>query len=190
MARIILGVTGSAAAREAVTLAEKLTRNGYLVDVVLTEAATHFVEKDRLEAATGRPVHVSLYENGAQGEGLHIALAREADLAVVAPATANTIARIAAGWKTSAMSFSVPSTRDTVGRHKVDAAAARIAQIDPRCEVRTYKTFYLHARLIVSGGHPWRKLLLLSFVTKHRKRDPRKGRPFADLFFALYRLCR
>ena len=35
------------------------------------------------------------------------------------------------------------ATRDTVGRHKVDAAAARIAQIDPRCEVRTYKTFYL-----------------------------------------------
>lgn len=48
MARIILGVTGSAAAREAVTLAEKLTRNGYLVDVVLTEAVTHFVEKDEL----------------------------------------------------------------------------------------------------------------------------------------------
>ena len=55
------------------------------------------------------------------------AAAREADLAVVAPVTANTIARIAAGWKTSAMSFSVPSTRDTVGRHKVDAAAARIS---------------------------------------------------------------
>lgn len=97
MARIILGVTGSAAAREAVPLAEKLSRNGYIVDAVLTEAATRFVEPRKLEAATGRPAHTSLYENGTQGEGPHIALAREAELAVIAPATANTIAKLAAG---------------------------------------------------------------------------------------------
>ena len=112
MARIILGVTGSAAAREAIPLAEKLTRNGYLVDVVLTEAATHFVDADQLKAATGRPVHTSLYENGAQGEGTHVALAREADMAVIAPATANTIAKIAAGFGDNLLTATIQAMGD------------------------------------------------------------------------------
>lgn len=112
MARIILGVTGSSMAREAILLAEKLTRNGYLVDAVLTEAATHFVEAKELEAATGRPVHTCLYENGTQGEGLHIALAREADLAMVAPATANTIAKIAAGFGDNLLTATIQAMGD------------------------------------------------------------------------------
>ena len=112
MARIILGVTGSAAAREAILLAEKLTRNGYLVDVVLTDAATHFVKAEELEAAAGRPVHTSLYENGTQGEGAHIALAREADMAVVAPATANTIAKIAAGFGNNLLTATIQAMGD------------------------------------------------------------------------------
>ena len=112
MARIILGVTGSSMAEAAIPLAEKLTRNGYLVDVVLTEAAAHFVDADKLEAATGRPVHTSLYENGTRGEGTHITLARDADLAVIAPATANTIAKLAAGLGDNLLTATIQAMGD------------------------------------------------------------------------------
>lgn len=93
--RVVLGVTGGIAAFKAIHLARELTLAGAEVDVCLTEAACEFVQPLSFEALTGRPVYAGLYEPG--DPLLHIRLAREADAVVVAPATANCIARLAAG---------------------------------------------------------------------------------------------
>ena len=93
--RVVLGVTGGIAAYKSIQLARDLTLAGAEVDVVLTAGAREFVRSLPFEALTGRPVHSDLY---APGEILtHISLAREASLVVVAPATANFLARAAAG---------------------------------------------------------------------------------------------
>jgi phosphopantothenoylcysteine decarboxylase/phosphopantothenate--cysteine ligase len=93
--RVLLGVTGGIAAYKAVQLARDLTLAGAGVDVVLTAGALEFVRPMTFEALTGRPAHTSLYPSG--DPNLHIRLAREADAIVVAPATANFLARAAGG---------------------------------------------------------------------------------------------
>jgi phosphopantothenoylcysteine decarboxylase/phosphopantothenate--cysteine ligase len=93
--RILLGVTGGIASYKSAWLARLLTKAGAEVDVVMTRAATEFVGAITFEALTGRPVHSGLFE---QGRALdHIALARHATAIVVAPATADFLARAAAG---------------------------------------------------------------------------------------------
>ncbi len=98
---IILGVTGSIAAYKAATIASHLTQMGARVDVIMTESATRFVAPLTFQALTGRPVYTDMWgtETGG-GLGTHIAhvgLAHEADLLLIAPATANTIAKVALG---------------------------------------------------------------------------------------------
>lgn len=93
--RILLGVTGGIAAYKAIQLARDLVQLGAEVDTVLTRAARHFVGAISFEALTGRPVHDDMW---AEGQALsHIRLARDADLVVIAPATADFIARAATG---------------------------------------------------------------------------------------------
>ncbi len=93
--RVVLGVTGGIAAYKAIAVARELTLAGAAVDVVLTRGALKFVRPLSFEALTGRPVHTSLYPQG--DPNLHIRLARDAHAVVVAPATANFLARAAAG---------------------------------------------------------------------------------------------
>ncbi|MDP9118710.1 MAG: phosphopantothenoylcysteine decarboxylase, partial [Actinomycetota bacterium] len=92
---MLLGVSGGIAAYKAALVARLLKAAGADVTVVLTEAATRFIGADTFAALTGKPAHTSLWER--QGEVLHVRLAREADVAVVAPATANILAKIAHG---------------------------------------------------------------------------------------------
>jgi phosphopantothenoylcysteine decarboxylase/phosphopantothenate--cysteine ligase len=97
---ILLGVTGGIAAYKICTLASHLTQGGAHVDVVMTEAATRFVSPLTFQALTGHPVYTDLW--GAPGAGLpthiaHVGLAHQADLLVIAPATANTMAKLAHG---------------------------------------------------------------------------------------------
>lgn len=99
--RIILGVSGSIAAYKAVDLASKLTQAGALVDVVMTEAAQRFVRPLSFQAVSGRPVYTDMWRTESTG-GLpshiaHVGLAEAADLLVIAPATANTLAKLAQG---------------------------------------------------------------------------------------------
>ena len=99
--RVILGVSGSIAVYKAVDLASKLTQAGALVDVVMTEAAQRFIRPLTFQAVSGRPVYTDMWRAEAAG-GLpshiaHIGLAEEADLLVIAPATANTLAKLAHG---------------------------------------------------------------------------------------------
>jgi phosphopantothenoylcysteine decarboxylase/phosphopantothenate--cysteine ligase len=93
--RVLLGVTGGIAAYKAAELARELVRSGAEVHVVMTRSAGRFVGPDTFAALTGNAVHASLWDR--PDEILHVRLAREADLAVVAPATANVIAKLAHG---------------------------------------------------------------------------------------------
>ncbi len=95
--RTLLGVTGGVAAYKACELARLLVKAGHQVQVVLTKAATRFVAPLTFEALTGRPAHVDLFDERLEGAMGHIDLARWADQVVVAPATADFIARLAVG---------------------------------------------------------------------------------------------
>lgn len=92
---VLLGVTGGVAIYKAVGLASKLTQAGALVDVVMTPAAMEFATPLQFAAITHRKVHANPWESDRKPE--HIALAERPDLIVVAPCTANTMAKLAAG---------------------------------------------------------------------------------------------
>jgi phosphopantothenoylcysteine decarboxylase/phosphopantothenate--cysteine ligase len=94
---IVLGVTGSIAAYKAVSVASRLAHSGANVDVIMTEAATRFVAPLSFHAITRRPVLTEMFELDSQSNIRHLALATAADLMVVAPATADVIAKLAAG---------------------------------------------------------------------------------------------
>ena len=93
--RVLLGVSGGIAAYKAAQLARLLGAEGADVTAVMTGSATRFVSPDTFAALTANPVHTSLWES--PDEVLHVRLARAADVAVVAPATANLIAKLAHG---------------------------------------------------------------------------------------------
>lgn len=93
--RVLLGVTGGIAAYKAAQLVRLITGAGADVTVVMTEAASRFVGPETFAALTHRPVHTSLWES--PGEVLHVRLAHETELAIVAPATARLLARLAVG---------------------------------------------------------------------------------------------
>lgn len=93
--RILLGVTGGIASYKSAWLARLLTQAGAQVDVILTRSAREFIGSVTFEALTGRPVHTVLIGDGHALD--HIRLAREAELMVIAPATADFLARAAHG---------------------------------------------------------------------------------------------
>jgi phosphopantothenoylcysteine decarboxylase/phosphopantothenate--cysteine ligase len=93
--RVLLGVTGGIAAYKACSLTRLLTQAGALVQVVMTRSAERFVGPATFAALSGRPAYTDLWEE--PGSVLHVRLAHEADVAVVAPATANVIAKLAFG---------------------------------------------------------------------------------------------
>lgn len=92
---IVVGITGGIAAYKAVGIVRAFVLQGHSVHVVATEAALRFVGKPTLEAISRNPVHTDLYDGVA--EVRHVAIGQSADLIVVAPATANSIAKLAAG---------------------------------------------------------------------------------------------
>ena len=94
---VVLGVTGGIACYKACELARELGRRGAIVQVVMTEAATAFVSALTFQALTGREVKVSMLDPKAEAGMGHIELARWADLIVIAPCTANTMALLAQG---------------------------------------------------------------------------------------------
>jgi phosphopantothenoylcysteine decarboxylase / phosphopantothenate---cysteine ligase len=92
---VLLGVSGGVAAYKAASLARALVRAGATVQPILTAAAARFVGGDTFAALTGRPAHVGVFED--VHRIIHVRLAREADVAVIAPATANALAKFAHG---------------------------------------------------------------------------------------------
>ena len=93
--RVVLGVSGGIASYKSCIIARRLVEAGATVDAVLTQGAAEFVRPLTFEALTGRPVLSSIWERG--GALSHVRLGQESDLVLVAPATANLVARMAQG---------------------------------------------------------------------------------------------
>lgn len=111
---IVLGITGGIAAYKAADLASKLTQAGARVEVVMTESATRFITPLTLRSITGRPVVTNMWELTSEFSIEHVALAEAADVMVIAPATANIIAKLAAGISDDMLSCTVLATKAPV----------------------------------------------------------------------------
>jgi len=96
--KVVLGITGSVAAYKAAELARLLVQRGYQVRAVMTESACEFITSNLMETITGAPVLTDVFDAGEDSQIGHIQLADWADTFVVAPATANIIARLACGF--------------------------------------------------------------------------------------------
>jgi phosphopantothenoylcysteine synthetase/decarboxylase len=96
--RILVGVTGGIAAFKTATVVSKLAQAGAEVTVAMTESATRFVTPLTFQALSARPVYTSAWEHVESQDPQHISLASAADLAVVAPCTMNTLAKLAGGF--------------------------------------------------------------------------------------------
>src|SRR3954462_11273371 len=97
LSRIVLGVTGGTGAYKSAELVRLLVKDGVKVDVVLTEAGARFVTATTFQALSGRPVADDLWHSGASNAMGHIGLSRGADLILVAPCTADFMAKIVHG---------------------------------------------------------------------------------------------
>jgi phosphopantothenoylcysteine decarboxylase/phosphopantothenate--cysteine ligase len=112
--RIVLGVTGGIAAYKAAELCRLLVKAGATVRVVMTDAATQFITPLTMQTLSGSPVGRSLFDAVEEAQIGHIRLADEADLVVIAPATADVIARLAAGMADDLLAAVVLATRAPV----------------------------------------------------------------------------
>jgi phosphopantothenoylcysteine decarboxylase/phosphopantothenate--cysteine ligase len=111
---IVLGITGGIAAYKAADLASKLTQAGAKVETVMTEAAQKLITPLTLRNITHRPVVTDMFELASEYSVEHIALAEAADAVIIAPATANTIARLAAGIADNMLGCIVLATKAPV----------------------------------------------------------------------------
>ena len=109
--RVVLGVTGSIAAYKVAELARDLTLAEATVDVILSAGARRFVGEATFQALTGRAVLSDMWALPEDGVVGHVALGQRADVVVIAPASANTIARLAAGLSDDLLTTTVLATR-------------------------------------------------------------------------------
>jgi phosphopantothenoylcysteine decarboxylase/phosphopantothenate--cysteine ligase len=111
---VVLGITGSIAAYKGADLASKLTQAEARVEVIMTESATKFVSPMTFRSLTSRPVVTEMFELSTEFSLEHVALAEAADVVVIAPATANIIAKIAAGIADDMLACTVLATKAPV----------------------------------------------------------------------------
>ncbi len=108
--RIVLGVTGSIACYKAADLCSKLVQGGAQVDVVLTRSATEFITPLAFRSLTHRSVVTHMFDPESELSIQHVVLAERADIVVIAPATANTLAKLATGLADDALTATVLAT--------------------------------------------------------------------------------
>jgi phosphopantothenoylcysteine decarboxylase/phosphopantothenate--cysteine ligase len=108
---VVLGVTGSIAAYKAAELASRFTKDGFRVDVIMTESAQRFIAPLTFRNITGRPVVTTMWDIDSEFSVEHVALAEAAEVVLIAPATANIIAKIACGMADDMLSCTVLATR-------------------------------------------------------------------------------
>ena len=108
--KIVIGVTGSIAAYKSVDIASQLTQRGAIVDVIMTEKATKFVSPLSFQAITHRKVVVDLYDPASDMGMDHLVLANQADLFVIAPATANIVSKTALGISDNSLTATLLAT--------------------------------------------------------------------------------
>jgi phosphopantothenoylcysteine decarboxylase/phosphopantothenate--cysteine ligase len=135
--QIVLGVTGSIAAYKAAELTRRLTEAGFGVSVVMTESATRYVGPLTFHALSGNPVATGRFEDLSGDAFQHIYLTRRAELMLVAPCTANVLAKIAHGLADDVLTATVlardvplilaPAMNDLMWRNP--ATQANVAQV-------------------------------------------------------------
>ncbi len=108
--KIVLGVSGSIAAYKIAELARNLTLDGAIVNVIMTQAAQRFIGAATFQALTGRPVLTDMWALPEDGVVGHVTLGQHADIVVLAPATANTLARLATGLSDDLLTTTVLAT--------------------------------------------------------------------------------
>ncbi|PWT78319.1 MAG: phosphopantothenoylcysteine decarboxylase [Acidobacteria bacterium] len=108
---IVLGITGSIAAYKAADLASKLTKQDCSVHVVMTSGATQFVTPLTLQTLSRRPVTISVFDEKLSWHPGHIELADNADVLLIAPATADIIAKLAHGFADDALTAIALATK-------------------------------------------------------------------------------
>jgi len=193
---VVLGVSGGIASYKSCILARRLVEAGAIVDVVMTRAATEFVGPVTFEALTGRPVVTSLWTRGRALE--HIRFARDSDLVLVAPATAQLLARAALGLADDLLTalllarsgpvlaapamndrmFAHPATRRNLralagrGWQLVGPDVGPLAEGDAAGPGRMSEpdTLFAHAVRALAGDTPWRGRHVL--VTAGPTREP------------------
>jgi phosphopantothenoylcysteine decarboxylase/phosphopantothenate--cysteine ligase len=111
---IILGITGSIAAYKAAEIASQLTQAGAKVNVIMTKEAIEFISPFTFWAITGRPVVTKMFDLASESSIEHISLAKAADIVVIAPATANIIAKLAAGIADDMLCCTILATKAPV----------------------------------------------------------------------------
>jgi len=111
---IILGITGSIAAYKAAEIASQLTQAGAKVNVIMTKEAIEFISPVTFWAITGRPVVTKMFDLASEFSIEHVSLAKCADIVVIAPATANIIAKLAAGIADDMLCCTVLATKAPV----------------------------------------------------------------------------
>ena len=111
---IVLGVTGSIACYKAADLASKLTQLGAEVNVILSHGASNFITPLTFRSLTHRPVTTNMYDIESEMAVEHVGLAQQADLILVAPATANLIAKVAHGLADDALTSTILATSSPV----------------------------------------------------------------------------
>jgi phosphopantothenoylcysteine decarboxylase/phosphopantothenate--cysteine ligase len=144
---IVLGVTGGIAAYRTCELARLLTKDGAEVQAVLTEAAAGMVGPLTFQALTGRPAEVGRGGNLAASGMAHIDLARRADLIVIAPATANTLAKISWGMADNLLTTTVLSSTCPV----ILAPAMNTRMWDNPLTRENVERLQKHGRMILVG---------------------------------------
>jgi len=107
---IVLGVTGSIAAYKSVELARRLTQAGATVQVVMSRSAAEFVRPLTFQALTYRPVELEMFQIQDERAAGHVAMGRQADVVVIAPATAHILARLANGFSDDLIATTVLAT--------------------------------------------------------------------------------
>ncbi len=111
---IILGITGSIAAYKATEIASQLTQAGVEVNVIMTKEAIEFISPVTFRAITGKPVVTEMFDLASEFSIEHISLAKAADIVIIAPATANIIAKLAAGIADGMLCCTVLATKAPV----------------------------------------------------------------------------
>jgi phosphopantothenoylcysteine decarboxylase/phosphopantothenate--cysteine ligase len=111
---MVLGITGGIAAYKAAEIASQLTQAGAKVNAIMTKEAQHFISPVTFRALTGRPVVTEMFDLASEFSIEHVSLAKAADIVVIAPATANIIAKLAAGIADDMLCCTVLATKAPV----------------------------------------------------------------------------
>jgi SAM-dependent methyltransferase len=144
---VVVGISGALAATHAPALVRALQLRGHTIEVAVTETAQRFVSVDALTALVQRPVHTSLWPAAAHEPVPHIALAEWADLVVIYPASATTIARLATGDCSDLVAAIASSTRAPV----VVVPSMNAAMIESPAIARNLATLRDDARFVIGG---------------------------------------